>query len=171
MVLTASPWGLGGVLIIDDVPVEYFSSPTSAADAAHLGIPLTRDSKCQQAFEALAVLVALRHWRYHWQRTRCVITCGSDNIAALSIVCKLQPKSGSLNAVAREIALDIAAGVYQPQIATHIPGIANVAPDLLSRWDQPGHKRILPAALTNATMVTLAPRDENFWKASSPPPR
>ena len=114
--------------------------------------------------------MALRHWRYYWLHTRCIITVGSDNIGALSTACKLQPKSGSLNAVARELALDIADGIYQPQICEHIPGIANISPDILSRWDEPGKQRILPAALAHASRADLAPRDEKFWRASQPPP-
>ena len=55
----ASPYGIGGFICIDGQPVEYYAAPTTEDDANVLGVPYTHDSKCQQAFEALAMLVAL----------------------------------------------------------------------------------------------------------------
>ena len=58
----ASPWGLGAFVSINGQPTEYFAVATKLEDAANLGIEFTQDSKVQQAFEALALLVALRMW-------------------------------------------------------------------------------------------------------------
>ena len=75
----ASPWGLGAILSVNHQPVEYFAVPTTAEDARRLGLTLAQDSTCQQGFEALVVLVALRQWRHYWQHTRSVISVQSDN--------------------------------------------------------------------------------------------
>ena len=64
----ASPYGIGGFICIDGQPVEYFAAPADANDANVVGVPYAQDSKRQQAFEALALLLALRHWRYRWAR-------------------------------------------------------------------------------------------------------
>ena len=120
-------------LSIDGTPTEYLAVPTTAEDAAHLGIELSRDSRCQQAFEALALLVALRTWSYHWSKSRCVVHVSSDNMSALYTVTKMQPSGPSLMVVAREFALDMADAVYDPQLVSHVPGVANLAADALSR--------------------------------------
>ena len=36
----------------------------------------------------------------------------------------------TLGIVARELALDIADAIYEPQMASHVPGVANVGADL-----------------------------------------
>ena len=63
IIVDACPWGMGGILTLNGVPREYFAVAFTAEDALHLGLELTRDSRVQQAAEALAMLVALRHWR------------------------------------------------------------------------------------------------------------
>eukprot|EP00959_Pyramimonas_sp_CCMP1952_P397671 8332867-Pyramimonas_sp.AAC.1 len=42
-------------------------------------------------------------------------------------------RSGSLGLIAREVALDVASAVYGPDVVEHVPGLANVAADTLSR--------------------------------------
>ena len=71
--------------------------------------------------------------------------------------------------LARELALDIAAGVYEPQICEHVPGVANVSPDVLSRWFEPGKSQVLSDALAHAEHVQVAARDSTFWRAAAPP--
>ena len=161
----ASPWGIGAILAVDGRPAEYFAIQTTAEDAADLGLELTRDSKCQQAFEALALLIALRQWRYHWATRRCVLHVASDNMAALAMVCKMQPHSPALNTVARELALDVADSIYEPQVAEHVPGVANIAADALSRkWD-PSHRYHLPPVLKHACEVHPPSRPPQWWRA------
>ena len=96
IIVDASPWGIGGILSLDGVPCEFFAVATTAEDAARLGLELSHDSRCQQAFEALAMLIALRHWRYHWAHERCVIHVAGDNMAALAMITKMQPRGRSL---------------------------------------------------------------------------
>ena len=54
-------------------------------------------------------------------------------MAALSLLCRMQPKSSSLNLVAREFDLAISLGSYLPDFVQHIPGVSNTLADILSR--------------------------------------
>ena len=65
MYLDASPFGLGGVLCTNGVPVTYFSSPLDANDERIHGQTIG-DSAGQQAWECLVVLVALKAWYSTW---------------------------------------------------------------------------------------------------------
>jgi len=67
--------------------------PTTADDAAQLNLWLTRDSECQQAFEALAMLIAVR--------TASICGAQSDASSRSPVTtwrpcrwCKMQPHSG-----------------------------------------------------------------------------
>ena len=168
IIVDACPRGMGGVLSLDGLPQEYFSIPTTAADAHRLGMELTTDSKCQQAFEALAMLIALRHWYYQWSHRRSVIHVHGDNMSALSMVTRMQPHSYSLGVVAWELALDISDAVYEPQVASHVPGVANVAADCLSRRFEPGKTFTLPPVLAKCTEVVPAERNDRWWRSSPP---
>ena len=168
IVTDASPYGLGAVLAIDGIPQEYLSVPTTAEDARQLGLELSRDSKCQQAFEALALLVALRTWRYHWATKRCVVHVRSDNMAALYTVTKMQPSGPSLMVVARELALDVADAVYDPQLVSHIPGVANLAADALSRKFDPNVRYTLPTILKGCVEVHPDDRTPQWWRSKVP---
>ena len=53
---------------------------------------------------------------------------------------KMQPHSPTLGVIAREMALDVAGLSYAPDIVRHIPGIANVSADALSRRYEPFSK-------------------------------
>ena len=153
-------WAL---LCVDGLPTEYFAVATTADDAKALGLVLSTDSKCQQAFEALALLVSLRHWRRFWTSRRCTIHVSSDNMSALSMVCKMQPHSASLGVVARELALDIADSIYQPTLASHVPGVANVTADTLSRKYEPRRTFVLPSILAHCTEAHPKTRDSSWW--------
>ena len=50
----------------------------------------------QQVLEALAMLVALRAWKEVWRTERVTLAIFSDNMAALSLVAKMQPHSPQL---------------------------------------------------------------------------
>ena len=168
IIVDASPWGIGGILSLDGHPCEHFAVATTHDDARHLGVEITRDSRCQQAFEALAMLIALRHWHYQWAHRRCVIHVSGDNMAALSMITRMQPHSYSLGVVARELALDIADAVYEPQLASHVPGVANIAADCLSRKFQPDKKFVLPEVLADSTEVHPAERNDAWWRMLTP---
>ena len=112
--------------------------------------------------EALAVLVALRIWKRVWSLGRATIRVATDNMAALATVCRMSAKSHSLSVVARELALDIADALYDPVVAEHIPGVANVTAAALSRRFDPRHKYEVPQILRNASEVR-PPRRDDKW--------
>ena len=101
----ACPHGLGGVLEIENRIVSFFSSPLSTVDRQVLSLPSEPSSRDQQAAEALAMLVALRLWAGWWRNQRVRLAVRTDNVATLSMVCRMQPHSEQLGVIAREIAL------------------------------------------------------------------
>ena len=97
-----------------------------------------------------------------------MIRVAGDNMASLAMVAEMQPHSASLGIVARELALDIADAMYEPQIAAHIPGVANVAADALSRRFDPDFAFALPEVLANSTEVSPPTRDAAWWRSLAP---
>ena len=118
MDLDASPWGIGGYLTENGSIVSWFSSALSVSEQAALGISLG-DCAAQQTVEALAALVALRSWSSRWKGLQPTIRVRSDSISALTIVLKLKTRGKGPGIVARDMALDIAEGCYQPLLAEH----------------------------------------------------
>jgi hypothetical protein len=91
----------------------------------------------------------------------------TDNLGSTFVIEKLRSPNTALNKIAAELALDLAAKTYMPVRITHIPGVTNVLPDLLSRIfapsnPNPGSSK-LPASLMHAKLVT--PRFEGFWRS------
>ena len=145
---------------------EYFSDQLHAQDLQRLGV---RIGGCegQQALEALAVVAALRLWKQVWAEKRCNITVKSDNVTALIMTATLKGKKGPVALLARELALDIADGVYTPNVVAHVPGVANDSADALSRKYQPSKHFVLPRLLANAKEVTAPRRDNHWWRCSA----
>jgi hypothetical protein len=167
--LDASPWGLGGVLLEDGVPVSWFASALSTEELELLGIELGQSS-AQQTVEALAALVALRAWHHRWEAHRATIRVRSDSVSALVLALRLKTKGRAPGIIAREIALDVAAAHYAPTVAEHVPGLHNVIPDALSRKYQPGHRYILPNVLQTVPEQLLAPRGKSYFRSLGRPP-
>ena len=71
----ASPWGLGGYLIVDGTLTKYFSSPIDSFDAQRFKYA-TGDAAGQQLWEALAILVAVDIWSPECLRERVVLKVG-----------------------------------------------------------------------------------------------
>ena len=131
-VLDASPFGIGGLLIENGVCTEFFSDALKAEDY-HRFEHQPGDAAGQQTWESLAAMVAIRLWRSKWTSERIRITVRGDSIAMLSLVLNMRPKSTQMRLIGQEIALDLAEVSFLPLIAEHIPGVANVAADKLSR--------------------------------------
>ena len=93
-----------------------------------------------------------------------------DNIGALTAVLKLRAKDPMLNAIAREIALDIREGRYEVTLLQHIPGISNVLPDALSRQYSPDPKPF-PESLRGARHREVPSRGTDFWRTWANPAR
>ena len=164
----ASPWGLGAYLAKHGAIVEYFHSSVSIEEASVLGQQI---GKCesQQTFEALAVLVALRTWAAHWIGTRSRLRIRSDSVSALVMLLKLKVSGKGPNLIAREIALDMAEAIYQPEVLEHVPGITNKICDQLSRLSQPGKEAEFPEQLRGVTCIQITQRQRGYFRAALAP--
>ena len=168
--LDASPWGLGGALFCEGRLTAWFTSQLSADDAQILGIDIG-SCKCQQAAESLAALVAFRLWLPQFLNERVLIYVVGDSVTMLSLVLHMRPATGSrtLGIIARELALDVASCIYSPDVAEHIPGIANVLPDALSRRFEPKKTWSPPPELAQAVEHVPPLRDRSYYRTLSLP--
>ena len=161
----ASPWGLGAVLEIDNQIVSCIADQIHDTDRKVLSLSDTGEARDQQVLEALALLVALREWASHWTNRRVQLSVRSDNMAALAMVCRMQPHSEQMGIVAREMALDICQSSISPDECSHIPGLANKAADALSRVYAPSPQPPLPAYLGPELRHSCALRLRTWWRA------
>ena len=111
----------------------------------------------------------MRAWAHHWQGRRSIVRVRSDSISALVLVLKLKTSGAAAGIIARDIALDIASGVYEPHVTEHVPGIANVTCDVLSRKFDPRKSYELPHLLEGVDEQVLPLRDSNYFKSLTPP--
>ena len=136
-VVDASPWGLGAVLLEDGVVTEYLTDRITDEDCKILNLKVGSPDG-QQVLGALAMLVALWTWRARWQQWRSTVAVCGDNVTMLTMVLHFKGRSAALSTIARELALEVAEAAYRPMLAEHIPGVANVTADSLSRLHAPG---------------------------------
>ena len=122
-------------------------------------------------FEALALIVALKTWSHHWQNSRVCLIVRTDSVSGLTVMMKHKSSGEAPALIAREAALLISRSTYTPTIYEHIPGIANVIADALSRIEAPGSegRKKLPAILDNAKKIQCPPRPRGWWRALSQP--
>ena len=80
----------------------------------------------------------------------------------------MQPKSSSLQLIAREIALEVGQCAYAPDLIEHIPGITNTVADTLSRHCELEDKFVLPESLRDADYVAPPVRNESWWQTMRP---
>ena len=146
----------------------YFRDRISAQYVVILNIRIG-ESSARQAAEALGVLLALRLWLPPWKTKRVNSSVNVDSVSALTILLKCKSAGEAPSVVAREVALDMASSIYIPNVMQHVPGVANVMADALSRWHDPGRQRQLPALLRGASLRVVAPRLRSWWRALSPP--
>ena len=131
--LDASPYGMGAWLSCGSKCLAFFSAAITQHDRLMLDTVDIEGSSLQQIVEAFIVLIALRKWRTKWCNGRVEIFVRGDNVSALHLLMKLQTSSKHLNKIARGLALDVATGTYEPDIAQHISGVTNDIADFLSR--------------------------------------
>ena len=119
LALDASPWGLGGILIVDNKPVSYFASQLTTLDFRRFHFE-PGSPNGQQCWECLCLLAALRHDHSRWKQTRIRLVVRGDSYCMLSLLLKLRPptSSPSLGLIARGLASDMPESVYIPDIAT-----------------------------------------------------
>ena len=155
---------LAGFVQIDDIPAFFTYGTFTQMDTRILGV-INERSQAQQAFEALAMLIVLRMWLPALAHNRIKIRVRGDNLGALSLVAKMQPKSKALLVIARELSLTISDCSYAPDFVEHVPGICNGIADELSRCAAVGSEFQLPVMLSNATFQAPPARNENWWRA------
>ena len=86
-----------------------------------------------------------------------------DSVSALTMIVKMQARGDGTSLIARELALDVAEALYEPAVRTHIPGIANVLADYLSRRRLKSHEGV-PGPIRCARQRRLRPRDADWWR-------
>jgi hypothetical protein len=167
--IDASPWGLAAYMCESDVPVSWFSSEITDADCALYGVK-RGDCEGQQIWESLASLVALRLWKGRWLYGRISLKVRGDNMTMLQLLVRLRPPTASrgLGLISREIALDIAEAAYSPDVSEHLPGIANLTADALSRKHEPGVCWSLPAALHRIPEAIVPDRVNAYYRTLQP---
>jgi len=119
-------------------------------------------SEGQQLWECLCALIALRQWNAALCQRRTSLRVRGDNITMLTVLRDFKGSSPNINVIAREVALLVAAACYKPVLAEHVPGVANVLADVLSRKFQDGKCWRLPSGLQQAFEV-LPPARPRCW--------
>ena len=162
LAVDASPWGIGGMLILDYKIISYFATPITEHDIAKFSASVG-DSRWNTRWEALALLISFRLWLPQFSDLHMSIRCKSDSRAALGAILKLSSPSRELATIEREISLDLAQGVYELAVLEYIPGVTNVIPDALSRLRAPQPKQ-LPTCVAGVPTANAPPRDDTFWR-------
>ena len=68
------------------------------------------------------------------------------------------------------MALDIAWSNFTPHVAEHVPGVANVICDMLSRLHQPNKAFVLPDELAYVREIVLPERRRDYYQTLDRPP-
>ena len=166
--MDASPWGGGAILKEDGEIIEFIAVTWTAHDEEAIGHAIG-DCRGQQAWEAFIALISLRHWAPRWRRRRCKLQARSDSISALTVLLSFKAGGTAPAKIARELALDVADSLYRPDVVSHIPGIANIPADVISRWAEPVSRgfRQLPVGLAWHMQTFPVPRSSSWWRTSS----
>ena len=80
------------------------------------------------------------------------------------MVTKMKTSGVGTSIIAREMALDIGEALYTPNVAEHLPGIANVVAGHLSRMGARGSSP-LPAQLRGANQRRFPERAHSGWRS------
>ena len=170
----ASPYGMGGWIMVDGVIKHFFSCPISDHDVEIFDMPRgTADG--QQLWECLAILIAVDIWSSLWLQNRIILKVKADNVGALTLLIKMRPGSSRIAIVARELALRLVELSFPPD-ALHTPGVAHVIADRLSRVFAPRSDSKQPEewngaaaschpALADATETPCPTRNRAWYKA------
>lgn len=162
VITDACPWGIGGVLYHNKVAKRWFAShlPSELLNKFKASVG---DPSFNTLWEAVALLVALRLWLPSTDR-RLSTRIKSDNVGALRTLLKLTSPSQAMGVVAREVALDVAAGNYQITELEHVPGVTNVVVDALSRMWSP-EPLPFPLQIGEECRDPVPDFGSKYWKA------
>ena len=115
------------------------------------------------------MLIALHTWWTRWQQWRSTVAVRGDNITMLTMVLHFKGSSAAWSVIARELALEVAEAAYRPLLAEHIPVVANVTADTLSRLHTPGGRYELPPELYDVQRAVVEERPRGWYRALGPP--
>ena len=91
----------------------------------------------------------------------------------LTLIFKMKAKANArgMGIVARELALDVATRVYEPQVAKHISGVAHELADSLSRRYDPRNAGAwqIPPPLAAVPETVVPVRGPPHYRALAPP--
>ena len=90
-------------------------------------------------------------------------------MAALMAWKKERSKIPAINAVTREVSLDLADGLYTVDALEHIPGKLNEWADVLSRQFMPNNTLRIPQELAATPRYYPAARDHTWWRLEARP--
>ena len=88
----------------------------------------------------------------------------------MTVVSVSKGKGHALTLIARELALELGRCEYTPDVVEHIPGVANVIADNLSRRYDPAKSVgwVIPALLRQVPENTLQTRTRQWWRSLCP---
>ena len=159
----ASPWGLGGVLMANGTPVAWFADWLHNEDVTILAARRA-DPAFQTAWEALAILVAVRLWLSPLH-DGVRVEIRSDSFSAMSASIRGASRSPTVRRILCELALDDAELVGSVNLFTHIPGVSNKWPDALSRLYSP-EATLVPPQLQQVPRTQVPVRTIlSFWRS------
>jgi hypothetical protein len=167
--LDASPWGFGAAFLLNGKPLEFYGIPISEDDLAHFKAEIGVDT-FQQLWEALNILIAMRHWEPVWKGRRCTVRIKGDNMSALTAVAYYKAKGVHTAEVAKEFALTFSEAEFAPDFVSHTPGVSLYVVDALSRRFEPGRAFRLPSCLAECKEVQPKARDAGYYLAARAPP-
>ena len=144
-------------MLIDGIPECYTYGQFTQFDADILQV-VNEQSRAQQAFESLALLIVLRMWLPGFAKHRVSVRVRGDNMAALAMLAK------SLQIIARELALDLSQCSYSPDFIEHVPGVANSVADALSRMAEVNSSFQLPTMLSTTRFDAPPDRSATWWR-------
>ena len=169
----ASPIGIGAYLIINGIIKEYAFGSLTKRDETILRVK-RGGSEGQQAWEGLAILAALRLWAWSWRERRISLEVRSYSVSALVMLVKMKADGYGVGIISRELALDIAESLYEPNLGSHIPGTTNIIADTLSRMPQSSSSSgsssasslpSVPAQLCHAKQRFFDERAYTWWRS------
>ena len=164
----ASPYGMGAFITIDGKVKQHFAIPISKDDEEILQAK-SGGCEAQQVWECLAGLIAMRLWTPFWKQSRVHLHLRGDNISSLVLFSTLKTHSKQLAVIAREFALDLGTACFKPEVAQHVPGIANTVADMLSRKFDPNKQYFLHPCLAESQEVTPPARPIRWWRSLRKP--
>ena len=94
-------------------------------------------------------------------RPRMSITVRSDNLGALFMGAQMRSTASAV--ISREVALLYGEGSFEPRVFQHLPGVANVLADTLSRMNEPGFSAELPDELVGVSPVIVPVRTKSYY--------